>query len=126
VSPAAVAACRVAAYADLESEFIADADRVITGSEPPAAWLRRDYGLSRLPDVVLNAPIDVPEQAAVTGVRAPNHDIAVTNKFCECLAAGLPIATSDTPARATLVRELGPGAEYMAGDPYSLDSLDAR
>jgi len=63
VSPAAVAACRVAAYADLESEFI---------------------------------------------------------------AAGLPIVTSDTPARATLVRELGPGAEYMAGDPYSLESLVAR
>ena len=209
---AAVAARRVAAYADLESEFIADADRVITVSEPLAAWLRRDLGLSQLPDVVLNAPVDVPEQAAVTGVRelaglgpdvpllvygggvnrargvdtivralpllpsvhlvvvargntvvvdlqrlagalgvgdrmhvvpyvdadlvpaylasatvgvssllrAPNHDIAVTNKFCEYLAAGLPIVTSDTPAQATLVRELGLGAVYTAGDPDSL------
>lgn len=58
--------------------------------------------------------------------RAPNHDIAVTNKFCEYLAAGLPIVTSDTLARATLVRELGLGVVYTAGDPHSLDSLDAR
>jgi glycosyltransferase involved in cell wall biosynthesis len=209
---AAVAARRVAAYEDLESEFIGDADRVITVSEPLATLLRRDYRLSQLPDVVLNAPVDVPEHASVKGVRdlvglttdvpllvygggvnrargvdtivkalplvpeahlvvvsrgnsvvmdlqklaatlgvgdrlhivpyveadlvpmylesatvgvssllrAPNHDIAVTNKFCEYLAAGLPIVTSDTPAQATLVRDLGLGAVYTAGDPRSL------
>ena len=209
---AAVAARRVAAYEDLESEFIGDADRVITVSEPLATLLRRDYRLSQLPDVVLNAPVDVPEHASVTGVRdlvgltadvpllvygggvnrargvdtivkalplvpeahlvvvsrgnsvvmdlqklaatlgvgdrlhvvpyveadlvprylesatvgvssllrSPNHDVAVTNKFCEYLAAGLPIVTSDTPAQATLVRDLGLGAVYTAGDPSSL------
>jgi glycosyltransferase involved in cell wall biosynthesis len=72
----------------------------------------------------------VSPRASVSGRRhrlsAPNHDIAVTNKFCEYLAAGLPIVTSDTLARATLVRELGLGVVYTAGDPHSLDSLDAR
>ena len=208
----AVAARRVAAYADLENEFIGDADRVVTVSEPLADLLRRDHRLARTPDVVLNAPIDPPAGAEVTGVRqvagvpddvpllvygggvnrargidtiidalprlpdvhvvivtlgnsvvvdllkradrlgvaervhtapyvspdlvplyfasatigvtsllrAPNHDIAVTNKFCEYVAAGLPIVTSDTPAQADLVRRLELGAVYTAGDPASL------
>ena len=208
----AVAARRVAAYADLENEFIGDADRIVTVSEPLADLLRRDHQLARTPDVVLNAPIDRPAGADVTGVRevagvaddvpllvygggvnrargvgtiidalprlpdvhlvivtlgnsvvvdllkradklgvaervhtapyvrpdlvplylasatigvtsllrAPNHDIAVTNKFCEYIAAGLPIVTSDTPAQADLVRRLELGAVYTAGDPASL------
>jgi glycosyltransferase involved in cell wall biosynthesis len=208
----AVAARRVAAYADLENEFIGDADRVVTVSEPLADLLRRDHRLARTPDVVLNAPIDPPAGADVTGVRqvagvpddvpllvygggvnrargidtvidalprlpdvhvvivtlgnsvvvdllkradrlgvaervhtapyvspdlvplyfasatigvtsllrAPNHDVAVTNKFCEYIAAGLPIVTSDTPAQADLVRRLELGAVYTAGDPASL------
>ena len=208
----AVSARRVAAYADLEMEFVPDVDRIVTVSEPLADWLQRDYGLTRRPDVVLNAPVDVPANATVTGVReaiglaahvplliygggvnrargvdtivralpllpdahlvivargnsvvvdlqklavtlgvedrvhvvpyveadlvplyfasatigvssllrAPNHDIAVTNKFCEYLAAGLPIVTSDTPAQAQLVRELDLGAVYPAGDPSAL------
>jgi glycosyltransferase involved in cell wall biosynthesis len=49
-------------------------------------------------------------------LRAPNHDIAITNKFCEYIAAGLPIVTSDTPAQAELVGQLGLGAVYPAGD----------
>jgi glycosyltransferase involved in cell wall biosynthesis len=63
-------------------------------------------------------------ESATIGVtsllRAPNHDIAVTNKFCEYIAAGLPIVTSDTPAQADLVRRLELGAVYTAGDPASL------
>jgi glycosyltransferase involved in cell wall biosynthesis len=214
----AVAARRVAAYADLEAEFLPDADRVVTVSEPLAEWLRRDHRLAKMPDVVLNAPVEVPTGATVTGVRelvglnptvpllvygggvnrargvdtivralpllpdvhlaivargnsvvvdlqklaadlglgdrvhvvpyveadlvplylasatigvscllrAPNHDIAVTNKFCEYLAAGLPIVTSDTPAQAALVRELDLGAVYRAGDPAALaDAVSA-
>ena len=204
----AVSPRRVAAYAELEAEFIRDTDRIATVSEPLAAWLQRDHKLARTPDVVLNAPVDVPAGAEVTGVRelaglgpdvpllvygggvnrargvdtivralpllpevhlvvvargnsvvvdlqklaarlgvskrmhvvpyveadlvplylrsatigvssllrAPNHDIAVTNKFCEYLAAGLPIVTSDTPAQAALVRDLELGAVYPAGD----------
>jgi glycosyltransferase involved in cell wall biosynthesis len=199
---------RVAACSDLEREFIRDADRVITVSEPLAEWLQRDHKLAGLPDVVLNAPVEPPADADVKGLReqlrlsedvpllvygggvnrargvgtavealpqlpdvhlaivarensvttellaraaelgvgdrvhlapfvsaevvplylrsasiglspllhAPNHDIAVTNKFCEYLAAGLPIITSDTPAQADLVRELDLGAVYTAGD----------
>jgi glycosyltransferase involved in cell wall biosynthesis len=49
-------------------------------------------------------------------LRAVNHDVAVTNKFCEYLNAGLPIVTSDTPAQADLVRELGLGEVHVAGD----------
>ncbi|MFI7065608.1 glycosyltransferase [Kribbella sp. NPDC050124] len=207
-----VAPRRVAAYSDLEREFIRDADRVITVSEPLAHWLQRDHKLAGLPDVVLNAPVEPPEDAEVTGLRellelsedvpllvygggvnrargvgtvvevlpqlpdvhlaivaransvtaelvaraaelgvsdrvhlapfveaevvplylrsasiglspllhAPNHDIAVTNKFCEYIAAGLPIITSDTPAQADLVNELDLGAVYTAGDVDSL------
>jgi glycosyltransferase involved in cell wall biosynthesis len=203
-----VAPRRVAAYSDLEREFIHDADRVITVSEPLAGWLQRDHHLASLPDVVLNAPVEPPADAEVKGLRqqlrlpddvpllvygggvnrargvgtavealpqlpgvhlaivaransvtaelqaravelgvgdrvhlapfvdaevvplylrsatiglspllhAPNHDIAVTNKFCEYIAAGLPIITSDTPAQADLVTELDLGAVYRAGD----------
>ncbi|MFI5690943.1 glycosyltransferase [Kribbella sp. NPDC051586] len=203
-----VAPRRVAAYCDLEREFIPDTDRVITVSEPLAQWLRRDHKLAALPDVVLNAPVEPPAGAEVKGLRellrlseqvpllvygggvnrargvgtvvealpqlpevhlaivaransvtaellaravelgvadrvhlapfvdaevvplylrsasiglspllhAPNHDIAVTNKFCEYIAAGLPIITSDTPAQADLVNELDLGAVYPAGD----------
>lgn len=50
-------------------------------------------------------------------LRAVNHDVAITNKFCEYLNAGLPIVTSDTPAQADLVQELGLGAVHVAGDP---------
>jgi glycosyltransferase involved in cell wall biosynthesis len=208
----AVAARRIAAYADLEAEFIGDADRVITVSEPLAGWLQRDHRLVQRPDVVLNAPVDPPAGVQVTGVRelvgvdedvpllvygggvnkargidtivdalqylpgvhlvivargnfvltalqkravhlgvgdrvhiapyvdpdlvplyfasatagvssllrAPNHDIALTNKFCEYIMAGLPIITSDTPEQARLVRDLDLGAVYVAGDAHDL------
>ncbi|MDR0593217.1 MAG: glycosyltransferase family 4 protein [Bifidobacteriaceae bacterium] len=49
-----------------------------------------------------------------------NHDVALTNKFCEYLAAGLPIVTSDTPEQARLVRELDLGAVHRAGDAADL------
>ena len=198
----------VAAYCDLESEFIHAADRVITVSEPLADHLQRDHRLRRRPDVVLNAPIDPPPGAAVADVRellaldpetplmvyvgglnrargvataveglaglpdahllvvahegqitrelraragklgaadrfhvlpyvepglvpdyirtatlglspllrSGNHDVALTNKFCEYVAAGLPIVTSDTPVQAQLVRELGLGTVHLAND----------
>jgi len=46
----------VAAWADLEGEYIRDADRVITVGPAIAAALRERYGLEREPAVVLNAP----------------------------------------------------------------------
>jgi glycosyltransferase involved in cell wall biosynthesis len=205
---AGIPARLVAASCDLEREFIADADRVITVSEPLARWLHRDHHLDRVPDVVLNAPVEVPhdarvrdlrdvvglppdvpllaycggvnrargvgtalealpflpgvhlaavarenpvtlelqEQAAELGVadrfhvapfvdpelvpsylrtvtigispllHAPNHDIAVTNHFCEYIAAGIPIVTSETPAQADLVTKLDLGSVHRAGD----------
>jgi glycosyltransferase involved in cell wall biosynthesis len=205
---AVIPARLVAGYCDLEREFIADADRVITVSEPLARWLRRDHHLDRVPDVVLNAPVEVPDDARVRDLRdvvglppdvpllaycggvnrargvgtalealpflpgvhlaavarenpvtlelqeraaelgvadrfhvapfvdpelvpsylrtvtigispllhAPNHDIAVTNKFCEYIAAGIPIVTSDTPAQADLVTKLDLGGVHRAGD----------
>jgi glycosyltransferase involved in cell wall biosynthesis len=45
-----------------------------------------------------------------------NHDVTVTNKFCEYIVAGLPVVTSDTPAQAALVRELGVGTVFRADD----------
>jgi glycosyltransferase involved in cell wall biosynthesis len=205
---AVIPARLVAGYCDLEREFIGDADRVITVSEPLAQLLHRDHRLDRVPDVVLNAPVEVPREARVRDLRdvvgvpqdvpllaycggvnrargvgtalealpslpgvhlaavarenpvtvelqaraealgvaerfhvapfvdpelvprylrtvtigispllhAPNHDIAVTNKFCEYVAAGIPIVTSDTPAQADLVTALGLGGVHRAGD----------
>lgn len=55
-----------------------------------------------------------------TLLHSPNHDVALTNKFCEYLQAGLPIVTSDTPAQARLVTELDLGAVYPAGDASAL------
>ncbi|MDR0593219.1 MAG: glycosyltransferase family 4 protein [Bifidobacteriaceae bacterium] len=65
--------------------------------------------------------------------RAPNHDVALTNKFCEYIEAGLPVVTSDTPEQARLVRELDLGEVFTADDPAdlaravrrALDRLDA-
>jgi glycosyltransferase involved in cell wall biosynthesis len=48
--------------------------------------------------------------------HAINHDVALTNKFCEYIEAGLPIATSDTPEQAGLVRDLGLGEVFVADD----------
>ncbi|MDR2372787.1 MAG: glycosyltransferase family 4 protein [Bifidobacteriaceae bacterium] len=48
--------------------------------------------------------------------RAPNHDVALTNKFCEYIVAGLPVVTSDTPEQAELVRELKLGGVFKADD----------
>ena len=171
---------------------------MVTVSEPLAQWLQRDHGLDRLPDVVLNAPVEVPDgrrdehcprrwptchrtrpssstcggvnrargintvvralppclastrwwspgttpspascratrraagrrrplpsrsvssilswcratsASATVGIspllRAPNHDIAVTNKFCEYIAAGIADRHRAThPAQADLV-----------------------
>ena len=55
-----------------------------------------------------------------TLLHSPNHDVALTNKFCEYLQAGLPIVTSDTPAQTALVNELDLGAVYPAGDVAGL------
>ncbi|TDE96143.1 glycosyltransferase [Occultella glacieicola] len=55
-----------------------------------------------------------------TLLHAPNHDVALTNKFCEYLLAGIPIITSDTPAQAEIVEERGLGGVYIAGDVQDL------
>ena len=198
-----------AAYVAHEKEFLPEADRVITVSDPIADELQRTFRLPRRPVLVLNAPIIDPEQpdtptvrasagvpddapivlyggglaeargvhtvvealAQLPGVhlvvvsRAPshytrqlvaraaelgcadryhevgfvepsqvvayfrsatvgivpllhagNHDWALTNKFCEYVQAGLPVVTSDTEVQDRLVRSLGIGAVFPAGD----------
>ena len=54
----------VAAWTNLEKEYIRSADRIITVSAPLAQLLVDDYGLDRTPDLVLNIPI----------VRTDQHD----------------------------------------------------
>ena len=49
-------------------------------------------------------------------LHAPNHDWALTNKFFEYLQAGLPVVTSDTVVQEDLVRSLGIGTVFRAGD----------
>lgn len=89
-------------------------------------WLQRRAASLGAADRLHFAPFVPPDRvapyiaSATLGLspllRAPNHDVAVTNKFCEYLAAGLPIVTSNTPAQATLVRELDLGTVHLAGD----------
>lgn len=46
-----------AAYLDLETEYVHDADVVITVTEPLAEQLRADHGLRQTPAVVMNSPM---------------------------------------------------------------------
>src|SRR6185369_2116016 len=59
----------VAAYRNLEREYIRAADRVITVSEPIARELERANRLPRRPDLVLNAPIAEADATAGPSVR---------------------------------------------------------
>ena len=52
----------MAAYRNLEREYIAFADRVITVSEPIAHELARANHLPRVPDLVLNAPVSAADE----------------------------------------------------------------
>ena len=48
---------KVAAYVDLESEYVRDADAVVTVTEPLAVELKKRYSLPAQPAVVMNAPV---------------------------------------------------------------------
>ncbi len=48
---------KVAAYLDLEREYVHDADAVITVTEPLAQELKIRYGLTERPAVVMNSPV---------------------------------------------------------------------
>lgn len=48
---------KIAAYVDLEAEYITSAAEVITVTEPLADELQRRYHLPRTPDVVMNSPV---------------------------------------------------------------------
>jgi glycosyltransferase involved in cell wall biosynthesis len=58
----------VAAYADLEREFIHDFDRVISVSLPMAQAVQNEYALPVLPDIVANAP-QIDHEAHVPALR---------------------------------------------------------
>ena len=59
-----------AAYVDHEREFLPEADRVITVSDPIADELQRTFQLPRRPALVLNAPIVDPPAEPRPSVRA--------------------------------------------------------
>jgi glycosyltransferase involved in cell wall biosynthesis len=59
----------IAAWADLEREFIWDADGVITVSPPIAAELKRIYSLRTDPVVVLNTPVVDPSNGTPPSLR---------------------------------------------------------
>ncbi|HEX3002629.1 MAG TPA: glycosyltransferase family 4 protein, partial [Angustibacter sp.] len=60
----------VAAWADLEREYVRAADRVITVSAPLAEALQRRYGLAERPAVIHNIPPVGAAGRTTTGVRA--------------------------------------------------------
>ena len=101
---AVIAPRRIAAYCDLEKEFIQDADRVVTVSEPLAQWLQRDHSLDRLPDVVLNAPVEAPTDT-VRALSANWPTCHRTRLSSSTLAAStVPVAStpSSAPCRPSL------------------------
>jgi glycosyltransferase involved in cell wall biosynthesis len=59
----------VAAWADLEQEYVRNAARVITVSPPIAEALQRVYQLDRRPAVVLNAPVIDPPRGPRPALR---------------------------------------------------------
>ena len=59
----------VAAWADLEQEYVRNAARVITVSPPISQALQRVYQLDRAPAVVLNAPVTDPPRGPRPALR---------------------------------------------------------
>jgi hypothetical protein len=56
-----------------------------------------------------------------------NHQLCLPNKIFTCLAAGVPVILSRTPAQAALARDLGPAAlSYECGDVNGLGDLLRR
>ena len=91
----------VAAWADLEDEYIRTADRVITVSPPLARALQERYDLSDLPDVVLNIPPVGSGDHAVKGIReviglAPGVPLAVYSGGIQA-ARGVQTAVAALP-----------------------------
>lgn len=72
---------RVAGFENLESEFIRDADGVITVTEPLARELQRRYHLPSQPAVVMNSPV----------LGAGARPIAVGIRAAVGLADGIPL-----------------------------------
>lgn len=61
---------KVAAYLDLEREYIRDADAVVTVTQPLAEVLSEQYGLPHVPSVVMNAPaLGATSRPAKTSLR---------------------------------------------------------
>ncbi|MDO5503161.1 MAG: glycosyltransferase family 4 protein [Actinomycetia bacterium] len=214
---------RIAAWANLEDEYIGQADAVMTVSPHLARFMRRDHDLEQTPSVILNVPVpgegddgpsdtvrervglpgDVPlavYSGVLRGVRGvetviealsnvpdlhlailsvPNattpgalevrahaeklgvddrvhvcdavpvahvagflssadigvipikggwtsYDFCLPNKFFECLAAGLPLVTSNLPTMAELVGAEGLGETFPAGDAAALATAMQR
>lgn len=60
---------QLAAFVDLEREYISRADRIITVSDPIADELVRSFGLPRRPTVVMNVPFVTPVDEGSPSVR---------------------------------------------------------
>jgi glycosyltransferase involved in cell wall biosynthesis len=85
----------VAAYEDLERDYIREADRVITVSEPIADELHRRYRLRRRPDVVMNIPV----------IAAPEDGASASLREAVGVAADVPLIVYSggiTPARGVV------------------------
>lgn len=72
---------RRAGYLDLESEYVRDADAVVTVTEPLADQLKRDHRLPVLPAVVMNSPM----------LGAADHVVERTIRDDVGLAPGVPL-----------------------------------
>lgn len=96
---------RRAAYLDLESEYIRNADAVVTVTQPLAATLRRRYRLPRTPAVVMNSPV----------LGAGARDVEVTIRQRIGLADGVPLIVYS--GGVTAVRGVGTALEALPALP---------
>jgi glycosyltransferase involved in cell wall biosynthesis len=127
INPARGVQTAIAALAELEGVHLAVVIRRIEWMPPELLELAGRLGvedrLHLVPFVDHDQVVHYIESADAglsPLLHAVNHDVALTNKFCEYLMAGLPVITSDTPEQARLVSELDLGAVHRADDPADL------
>lgn len=140
-----------AAYLDLESEYIHDADVVVTVTQPLAEQLRTDHALDATPAVVMNSPVlgaadlaipqtlreqlglppEVPlvvYSGGVTPVRGVQTAVEALVHLPDVhlgVVAVPSIRMASAERLATLANELGVGQRLHLVDPVAPDEVSA-
>lgn len=108
---------------------VAARHRYVTDLEEQARALGVNDRLHVLPYVAARRVVEY-IGTATAGVipllHGGNHEVALTNKYLECMHARLPVIVSDVSLQAGLTGELGNGAVFRAGDVAALVAAVGR